>query len=98
MNLPSKTDEAVLEGPTPNQDLACTRGDMVTRQDLNSAVDSKEAGGYDNKVYDCLYQGHNETVLLGHATMRKSFTNMNHLLLLKLICSPTSTHLVLKSN
>lgn len=70
---------------------------MTTRHDLNSAVDSKEAGGFDNKVHNCLYQGHNETVLPGHTTMRKSFTNMNHLLLLKLICSPTSTHLVLKN-
>lgn len=71
---------------------------MTTRQDLNSAVESKEAGWYDNKVYDCLYQGHNETLFPGHTTMRTSFTKMNHILLLKLMCSPASTHLVLKSN
>lgn len=97
MNLPSKTDEAVLKTPIPNQDLACTRGDMTTRQDLNSAVDSKEAGAYDNKAYDCLYQGNNETLLPEHTTMRKSFTKWKHLLLLNLMCSPTSTHLELKS-
>lgn len=98
MNLPSKTDEAALEAPTPNRDLACTRGDMTARQDLNSAVNSKEAGAYDNKAYDCLYQGNNETLLPAHTTMRKSFTKMKHLLLLKLMCSPTSTHLELKSD
>lgn len=52
---------------------------MTTRQDLNSAVNSEEVGGYDNKAYDCLYQGHHETLLPEHTTMRKSFTKMNHL-------------------
>lgn len=47
---------------------------MITHQNLNSAVKSKEAGGYDNKVYDSLLQEYDETMFPGHRAMRKSFS------------------------
>lgn len=62
MNLPSKTDEGVLEG------LACSEDDAVTRQNLKSAVTLKEAAVRDIKVYrgSSLHQRYDEERLAGH--------------------------------
>lgn len=65
MILSSQPDEAVLEDLTQTQDLACSEDNMITRQDLSSAVDSKKAAGHDIKVYPGLLQEHNETMLHG---------------------------------
>lgn len=74
MNLPSKTDEAVVRDPTPNQVLASMGGDMITCQSLKSALDSKGAGGRGIKTYDRLFQEYNGAMLTGHRAMCKLFS------------------------
>lgn len=75
MNLPSKTDEAVPEDPIPHvQGLVCLGDDIMTHQNFNSAVDRKEAEGYDTKVDDSLIQEYNETMLPGHKAIGKLFS------------------------
>lgn len=60
-------------------------GDMTTRQNLNSAADSKGTGGHDTQVYNSLFQGYKETILPGHRAMCKLFSKNESFLLLKLI-------------
>lgn len=66
MNFLSLPGEAILEDPTSNQDLACLGDNMITRQDLSSAVDCKEGGVHDTKVHPSLRQEYNESMLPGH--------------------------------
>lgn len=58
---------------------------MTTRQNLNSAVDSREAGGHDTKICGKLFQEYNGTTLPGHRAMCELSPKRESSLLLRLV-------------